>query len=209
MIDAVDGAPDEYARNAVAVDEVCRIVGERVRELRQGRGETMTHFARAASISIGMLSKIEHGQTSPSLTTLSGLARAAGVPITAFFRGLDEEHDAVIVRAGEGLDIIHEGSGPGRRYQDLGALRGPTRKIESVLVTLAESTDVFPLFQHAGVEFIHVLSGSLEYGYGANRYRLDTGDTMQIHGEVAHGPSRLIDVPVTFLSLKVYPATDA
>lgn len=209
MTNVVHDAGDDRRADAITVDEVCRVVGERVRELRQGRGETMAHFAEAASISIGMLSKIEHGQTSPSLTTLSGLARAGGVPITAFFRGLDEEHDAVIVRAGAGLDIIHEGSGPGRRYQDLGALRGPTRQIEPVLVTLAKPSDVFPLFQHAGIEFIHVLRGSLEYGYGANRYQLHTGDTMQIHGEVAHGPSRLLEVPVVFLSLKVYPTTDA
>lgn len=209
MIDVAIGAGDENNADPMTVDEVCRVVGERVREIRQGRGETMARFAQAASISIGMLSKIEHGQTSPSLTTLSGLARAGEVPITAFFRGLDEEHDAVIVRSGEGLDIIHEGSSPGRRYQDLGALRGPRRQIEPVLVTLAEPNEVFPLFQHPGVEFIHVLSGSLEYGYGANRYRLDTGDTMQIHGEIAHGPYRLVDVPVVFLSLKVYAGTDA
>ena len=208
MIDVAIGAGDEHTVDAITVDEVCRVVGERVRELRRGRGETMARFAQAASISIGMLSKIEHGLTSPSLTTLSGLARAGSVPITAFFRGLDEEHDAVIVRAGEGLDIIHEGSSPGRRYQDLGALRGPTKQIEPVLVTLAEPNEVFPLFQHPGVEFIHVLTGTLEYGYGANRYRLDAGDTMQIHGEVAHGPYQLVDVPVVFLSLKVYPAAN-
>ena len=85
MIDVAIGAGDEHTVDVITVDEVCRVVGERVRELRQGRGETMARFAQAASISIGMLSKIEHGQTSPSLTTLSGLARAGGVPITAFF----------------------------------------------------------------------------------------------------------------------------
>ena len=201
------------ARSANALDsadiaELCRVVGRRVHDLRRGRGETMADFAKAASISIGMLSKIEHGQTSPSLTTLSGLARAGEVPITAFFRGFDEEHDAVIVRAGLGLSIIHEGSGPGRQYQDLGALRGPTRQIEPVLVTLA-TNDVFPIFQHPGVEFIHVLNGSLDYDYGANTYRLDAGDTMQIHGEIAHGPSRLLETPTVFLSLKVYPAVEA
>jgi len=191
-------------QSPTSVDELCRVVGERVRELRQVRGETMAEFAKASSISIGMF-----GQTSPSLTTLSGLALAAGVPITAFFRGFDEEHDAVVVRSGRGLNIIHEGSGPGRRYQDLGALRGPTREIEPVLVTLEDPDSVFPLFQHRGVELIHVLSGKLEYGYGANTYHLREGDTMQIHGEIAHGPTRLIEVPVVFLSLKVYPRADS
>ena len=168
----------------------------------------MQQFAESAGISKGMLFKIEHGQTSASIATLDKVARAAGVPLTALFRGLDEEHDAVLVPAGKGLDIIHEGSSPGRRYQDLGALRGSRRVIEPVLITLTEADEVFPLFQHAGVEFLHVLTGSLDYGYGSNRYRLGPGDTFQMHGEIAHGPVRLIELPVKFLSIKVYPATD-
>ncbi|HJM26372.1 MAG TPA: cupin domain-containing protein, partial [Acidimicrobiales bacterium] len=60
-------------------------------------------------------------------------------------------------------------------------------------------------FQHAGVEFIHILEGTLEYGYGSKRYTLSTGDTMQLHGEVTHGPTVVIDLPIRFLSLKVHP----
>ncbi len=185
-------------------DEVCRIVGLRVRELRLGLGLTMERFAEQAELSLGMLSKIENGQTSPSLGTLTNLANAAGVPFTAFFRGLDEEHDAVIVPAGKGLEIAHEGGGKGRTYHDLGALRGPVREIEPVLVTITKPGEVFPLFQHGGVEFIYMIEGKVEYGYGAKRYVLKKGDTMQLHGEVAHGPTTLLELPIKFLSLKVH-----
>ena len=140
-------------------DVVCRVIGERVRDLRQGLGLTMERFAEQAGLSIGMLSKIENGQTSPSISTLTSLANAAGVPLTALFRGLDEEHDAVLVRAGSGLEISHEGDHEGRRYHDLGALRGPFRHIEPVMVTITEPDEVFPLFQHSGVEFLHMLEG--------------------------------------------------
>lgn len=201
--------PEHDRPGQLTTDEVCRVIGERVRDLRQGLGLTMERFADQAGLSIGMLSKIEHGQTSPSLASLTNLANAAGVPFTAFFRGLDEEHDAVIVPAGGGLDIAHEGGSEGRTYRDLGALRGPRRVIEPVLVTITSGDEVFPLFQHAGVELIHVLDGTLEYGYGAKRYLLRTGDTMQLHGEVAHGPTALIELPVRFLSLKVYPVGDS
>ena len=170
-------------------------------------GLTMERFAEEASLSLGMLSKIEHGQTQPSIGTLTAIAHAAGVPLTSFFRGLDEEHDAVIVPAGKGLTIAHEGGGSGRTYQDLGSLRGPRREIEPVLVTITEPDEVFPLFQHAGVELLHVLDGVMEYGYGSKRYVLRPGDTMQIHGEVAHGPTALVELPIRFLSLKVHPAS--
>ncbi|MGI9606218.1 MAG: helix-turn-helix domain-containing protein [Acidimicrobiales bacterium] len=200
---------DDLDQSPLTTDEVCRVIGERVRDLRQSLGLTMEKFAEQADLSIGMLSKIEHGQTSPSLSTLTSLSNAAGVPFTAFFRGLDEEHDAVIVPEGGGLEIVHEGGSDGRTYHDLGALRGPLRQIEPVLVTITKPDEVFPLFQHAGVEFIHMLEGVVEYGYGSKRYRLKKGDTMQLHGEVAHGPTELVELPVQFLSLKVHPISDA
>lgn len=193
----------------LTTDEVCESVGMRVRELRVGMGLTMEQFADAAGLSIGMLSKVERGQTSPSFSTLISLANAAKVPFTAFFHGLDEERDAVIVPAGQGMEIIHDGAGPGRVYQDLGSLRGPTREIESLYVTITEPNEVFPLFQHGGVEFIYILQGCVEYGYGAKRYVLSEGDSMQFRGEVTHGPTALIDLPLRFLSIKVFQPPDS
>ena len=32
---------------------------------------------------------------------------------------------------------------------------------------------------------------------------------MQIHGEVAHGPVELVELPVRFISIKVYPASES
>ena len=198
---------DEFG-HVFSSDDVCRVVGERVRDARRALGLTMAQFAETAEISLGMVSKIEHGQTSPSLSTLTRLAHASRVPITAFFRGLDEEHDVVIVRNKERMEILHEGTRPGHVYEDLGSLRGPTRIIEPMMVTLEATDEVFPLFQHEGVEFLHMLEGSMEYGYGPKNYRLEAGDTIQIHGEVAHGPVELVEVPVRFMSVKVFPAPE-
>lgn len=189
----------------ISTDEVCRVIGERVRELRLSLGLTMERLALDAGLSLGMLSKIENGQTSPSLNSLTALANAGKVPLTALFRGLDDEQDALVVRAGDGLEIGHKGDGPGRRYQDLGSLRGPIRHVEPVLVTISDAEEVFPLFQHGGVELIYMVEGVVEYGYGAKRYTLRKGDTMQLHGEVPHGPTGLIELPIQFLSLKVHP----
>ena len=204
----VDRRLSEALASPVTTTELCRVVGSRVRELRQAMNMTMSTFAAEADISLGMLSKIEHGQSAPSLSTLVRLATTARVPVTALFRGLDEEHDLVIVRSGEGHEIHHQGGGPGRLYQDLGTLRGPNRVIEPMITTITEPGGVFPLYQHPGVEFLHVLEGSLDYGYGGTAYRLNAGDTMQIHGEVAHGPVELVELPIRFISIKVYPATE-
>ena len=199
---------DDENGHVFSSDDVCRVVGDRVRDARRSLNLTMAQFAEVAQISLGMVSKIEHGQTSPSLSTLTRLAHAARVPITAFFRGLDEEHDVVIVRADERMEILHEGTRAGHVYEDLGSLRGKTRIIEPMMVTLESADEVFPLFQHEGVEFLHMLEGAMDYGYGPKHYRLEAGDTIQIHGEVSHGPVNLVELPVRFMSVKVFPAAE-
>ena len=61
-------------------------IGHEVRAFRKKLGITVADLAAATDISLGMLSKIENGIASPSLTTLQALSRALGVPVTAFFR---------------------------------------------------------------------------------------------------------------------------
>jgi transcriptional regulator with XRE-family HTH domain len=182
-----------------------QIIAERVREFRQQAGWTVSELAERSSLSKGMLSKIENCQASPSLSTLARLSEALSVPFTAFFRGLDEEHDALHIKAGTGLEIQHKGTSRGHRYQLLGRMRAPHDRLEPMLVTLTEDTDTFPLYQHAGTELIYMLSGVLEYGYGNARYLLEPGDALQFVGEVPHGPTRLVELPMQFLAIKTTP----
>ena len=178
------------------------VIAERVREFRLKLGLTVGGLAEATNLSKGMLSKIENAQVSPSLATLARLSEALKVPVTAFFRGLNEEQDVLLVKAGRGLDIEHKGSGPGHRYQSLGTMRAPHNTLETLLVTLTQRAAAFPLYQHAGTELLHLITGRLEYCYGDSRYLLEPGDTIQFVGEVPHGPHALIELPIQFLSVK-------
>lgn len=184
------------------------VVAERVRECRLQLGLTVSQLAERTGLSKGMLSKIENAQASPSLATLARLSEALKIPVTAFFRSLNEEQDSLFVKAGRGLDIQHKGSGPGHRYQSLGTMRAPHNKLEALLVTLTQRADVFPLYQHPGTELLHMITGRLEYIYGDTRYLLEPGDTIQFVGEIPHGPHALIELPIQFLSVKsIQPAS--
>jgi transcriptional regulator with XRE-family HTH domain len=178
------------------------VIAERVREFRLQLGLTVAHLAELTGLSKGMLSKIENAQASPSLSTLARLSEALKVPVTAFFRGLNEEQDVLFVKAGRGLDIEHKNSGPGHRYQTLGTMRAPHNTLETLLVTLTERADTFPLYQHPGTELLYMITGRLEYLYGNSRYLLEPGDTMQFVGELPHGPNSLIELPIQFISVK-------
>jgi transcriptional regulator with XRE-family HTH domain len=182
-------------------------IARRVRESRLQLGWTVGELAARCGMSKGMLSKIENAQASPSLATLARLSEALQVPVTAFFRGLNEEQDVLYVKAGKGLDIEHRWSGAGRKYHSLGIMRAPNNTLEPVLVTLTERVETFPLYQHAGTELIYMLSGRMEYGYGSARYLLGSGDALQFIGGVPHGPVALIELPVQFLSIKSITAS--
>lgn len=180
------------------------VIAARVREYRQAAGLTVGDMAQRVGISKAMLSKIENAQTSCSLTTLSRLAVGLGVPVTALFRGLDDEREAVFVPAGHGARIVRRGTRVGHEYALLGALRGANKRLEALLVTLTEKSEVFPLFQHGGTELIYMLDGVMVYGHGESRYELRPGDTLQFDGEGAHGPVALFELPIRFLSVTAF-----
>ncbi len=183
--------------------ELERAIGQQVREYRLSLGNTVAELARSAGVSPGMLSKIENGLTSPSLATLRALSSALNVPVTALFRRFEEKRDASFVRAGEGLPIERRGSRSGHEYRLLGHSIGQKTLIEPYLVTLTSDSEVFPLFQHSGQEFLYLLSGEARYRVGSQIYHMRPGDSLFFDADAPHGPEELLKLPVELLSFMV------
>jgi transcriptional regulator with XRE-family HTH domain len=199
------GSQDEAPADlGISAGELEQVIARQVRLYRLAAGMSISEMGAKVGLSKAMLSKIENAQTSCSLTTLARLASGLGVPVTALFRGIDAEREAIFVRAGHGAEIVRRGTRVGHHYALLGALRGAHKRLEPVLVTLTEASEVFPLFQHPGTEFIYMLEGVMVYGHGESRYTLRVGDALQFDGEGPHGPAELTELPIKFLSLIAY-----
>ncbi|HSK58606.1 MAG TPA: XRE family transcriptional regulator [Actinomycetospora sp.] len=181
--------------------ELERVIASRTREYRIAKGLTMTSLAQRVGMSKAMLSKIENAQTSCSLSVLSRLAAALEIPVTALFRGIDSDREAVFTPAGHGAEILRRGSNVGHLYRMLGALRGQHKRLEPLLCTLTEASEVFPLFQHPGTEFLFMLDGVMRYVHGEARYEMRAGDSLIFDGEGPHGPAELVELPITFLTV--------
>jgi transcriptional regulator with XRE-family HTH domain len=179
-------------------------IGQQVKKFRHEMALTNPELARNAGISQGMLSKIENGQTSPSLATLRALSGALNVPITALFRGYEKAGEATFVKAGQGLNIERRGTRAGHQYQLLGHSPHGAVTVEPYLVTLTSESDVFPLFQHDGLEFIYLLDGELAYRHGPKLYHMEPGDSLFFDATVTHGPEILKQLPVRLLSVISY-----
>ena len=183
--------------------EMC--VGAAVRAQRLRQRLKLSEIAETAGISVGMLSKIENGQITAGLETLSRVARALGCPMALLFRTYDvPAGDAHLVKRGEGMPFIRQGNRPGHTFQMLSFDQGPTKAFDAFLVTIELPTDNPPAIEHPGTELIHVIEGVMEYRSGQSLYRLEPGDTLTLRGEILHGFERLIELPVRFLSVIVY-----
>ena len=181
-------------------------IGRQVRVYRTQLGMTIANLARQSELSTGMLSKIENGQTSPSLTTLQSLAGALNVPVTALFRKYEQDREASFVKAGKGLVIDRRGTRAGHQYHLLGHSVGDRAMlVEPYLIVISEASDVFPLFQHDGAEFIYILEGEMVYRHGSRVYAMSPGDSLYFDADAPHGPEELNQLPIRFLSFIVEP----
>ena len=181
------------------------LVGAQIRAIRQALGMTGAELAAAAQLSPGMLSKIENGQSSPSLATLAALAAALNMPIGSFFAAADEKSEATFVKAGRGLKIERRGTSKGHDYQLLGHSLRSKVKVEPYLITLDANSDAFPIFQHEGTEFIYMLKGEVAYAHGDQTYVLSPGDSLFFDAAAAHGPLELRRLPAVYISVIVTP----
>jgi transcriptional regulator with XRE-family HTH domain len=180
-------------------------LGAQVRHHRQRLDLKATELAAAAGISTSLLSKIENGQISASLGTLQALAGALNLPMTALFASFEEQRDCSHVKAGQGVRIERRGTRAGHQYELLGHTLSGEVVVEPYLITLSRDAVPYTAFQHAGVELIHMLSGRVAYRHADRSYELGPGDTLMFDATAPHGPETLMELPMTYLSIIVFP----
>ena len=194
--------PGAVAANGKSLD---RFIGNVIRELRLKDNLTIAEVAAQAGISRGMVSKIENGQVSTSLETLSKIAQALGVSLAHLFRHYNmPSGGAQLVKNGAGMEVVRRGTKRGHTYHLLAYDQGPRKAFEPFLITMDDASEVFPTFEHPGTEFIYMLKGRIEYRHGQQTYVLEPGDSLTFRGDIPHGPERLIELPIHFLSTIIY-----
>ena len=182
-----------------------RALGGQIRQMRRRQDLSISDLASAASISTGMLSKIETGQISPSLSTLQALATALSVPLSTLFAAFEERQDCSFVKAGQGVVIERRGTKVGHVYHLLGHALGGDLVVEPYLITLKDTAAPYVGFQHAGIEFIYMLEGEVVYRHGDRLHRLTPGDAMLFDSGAPHGPEELVTATMRYLSIIIYP----
>ncbi len=156
-------------------------LGSQIRELRKRRGWTLQRLSERSGLSVSFLSQVERGLSSLSISSLSAVAEALGVPLSEFFTITLKP--SVVIRSQDHGRFRIEGS-----PITYCALSGPLKNkaLEPLLVEVPPHYDGTPPFAHRGEEFAYVLEGSITLTIQGRDYRLEPGDSIHFTSEVPH-----------------------
>jgi len=172
-------------------------IGANIRRLRQAAGLTVTALARHAQLTKSTLSKVENGQVSSPIATLMRVAEALQVPLAEFFIEEPAAKPFVLTRKGDGTVITRDGSRFGYAYEAL-ALDMRAKLAEPFVLTICPG-DPIGEFCHGGEEFIHMLSGRMEFTVGEHTMILRAGDSLYFDPTKKHTTKVLGSRPAKFV----------
>lgn len=156
-------------------------LGSKIRALRQRLKLTLGDVAERASLSKPFLSQVERGLASPSITSLSGIARALGVNLQYFVETPSEERS---VCRGDQLRFFSFADSSNLFARLTNAPQG--RQLEAILVKMPPGQTRSEVSTHAGEEFLYVLSGKLALTLEGKTFTLDAGDSAHYQSTVPH-----------------------
>jgi transcriptional regulator with XRE-family HTH domain len=162
-------------------------VGTRLRDLRRKASLSLETVASRSDLSVGFLSQIERGLSSPSLRVLATLADVLGVGIAALFGNPGADDGAshgVIIRAAERAELKLWRSGISKQLLNP---TGADSKLNLFLVHMEPGGSTGDeLYTHDGEEAGLVLEGEMTLTVDDETWRLKTGDSFRFASRRPH-----------------------
>lgn len=185
------------------IDETDLAIGAALRDLREDRGFSARHLAARADVSAAMISRIENGLVSPSISTLNALSRALGVPLVSLFRETGTDcTDFTHVEHGKGLKSTRVLGEHSHEFANLAFHTRRDLQFEAHVVRLQRQDAKPPAYVGHGVIFLYVLEGEAVYGYGDQDILLKAGDSLSLDAELRHGFKAVKTAELVFLSVQ-------
>lgn len=167
-----------------------KIVGEKIKSLREAKGITIEELAERSALALEQVTRIENNIDLPSLAPLIKIARVLGVRLGTF---LDDQSELgpVVCRKSELTDSISFSNNAiqSRRHMQYHSLSKSKadRHMEPFIIDVAATGETdFVLSSHEGEEFIMVLEGVMEISYGKHTFILEEGDSIYYDSIVPH-----------------------
>ncbi|MBL4600568.1 MAG: helix-turn-helix domain-containing protein [Rhizobiaceae bacterium] len=178
-------------------------IGTTLSGLRKSRGMTARQLAANSEVSAAMISRIESGQVSPSISTLNALSSALDVPLISLFRETASAHaDFTHVKQGEGLKSTRMIDEHSHDFINLAFHTRRDMQFEARMVTLVRQSAKPPRYVGHGVVFVYAIEGEAVYQYGKQEITLNAGDSLSLDAELSHGFVEIVTPEFVFLTVQ-------
>jgi transcriptional regulator with XRE-family HTH domain len=178
-------------------------IGERIKHLRLKKSMGLVELGRHTGLSASFLSQLETGRVVPTLRNLARIAMVFSKDLSYFF---DPEPQTLfrVHRRNERVRLPQTGSDdPTYFFESLG-YHVPDRQLDPYFAEFLPIKEgrVPRAHQHAGCEFLYLLSGTLDVRHGEATHHIEAGDAIYfdantIHSYVCTGNSPASAVIVT------------
>ncbi|MEV4441559.1 XRE family transcriptional regulator [Streptomyces sp. NPDC049577] len=156
----------------------------RVRRLRKERLMTLEVLAERSGVTKSYLSKVERGQSTPSIAVCASLAKALEVPLDSLFAEAEEPGEVAVTRAAE-RQALTSPDESGTRYEGM-ALDAGSKGMTPFMLYPPHDTGPVPFRDHPGEEFVFVHEGRAELILPSRVITLDTGDCVYFKATTPH-----------------------
>jgi transcriptional regulator with XRE-family HTH domain len=172
--------------NLSTIEDNARWLGRAVKARREALGLALRALASMSGISPSMISDIERGTKSPTVATLSSLAKALGIPTSAL---LDMERSGpgrIHVVRGSKRRAAAESGGGARLESFVPAIAGTN--VEFLRYAVPPHTVAGPFAAHASgtIEHIHLAAGAVRIVCGDDMVALEAGDSCSCFADAPH-----------------------
>ena len=174
-------------------------IGEKLRSLRLRKSMGLVELGKHTSLSAALLSKLERGKLFPTLPTLLRIAMVFGVGLDYFFTDERKRRIVGVVRKNERVRFPERpGAQDVQYFFECLDYRATERKLSAFLADFQEvPVEKLKPHQHAGIEFLYVLKGSLAIKIGSDEYVLEAEDAIYFDSAVPHSYRRRGAKPCT------------
>jgi transcriptional regulator with XRE-family HTH domain len=167
-------------------------IGEKLRALRLRKSMGLVELSKHTGLSAALLSKLERGKLFPTLPTLLRIALVYGVGLDYFFTDERKRRVVSIVRKTERIRFPER---PGVQdvpyYFECLDYRATERKLSAYLAEFEDQLTEKPrAHQHAGVEFLYLIKGSLTIKIAGEEFHLEAEDAIYFDSAVQHSYQR-------------------
>ena len=163
-------------------------IGAKIRTLRLKKKIGLVDLGKHTGLSAALLSKIERGRLFPTLPTLLRIALVFGVGLEYFFAGAREKPLVAVTRKSERVELPERPGARDAAYR-FASLDYPATE-RRFNCYYAEFFPVAPdklrPHDHAGVEFIYVIQGTLSVHMNGAEHALEAGDSVYFDATIPH-----------------------